>query len=47
MKGPLYIVHGLGDAITYLSGQKIVEAYLKSDHLFQKFYQQFFDQINK
>ncbi|CAB1053810.1 Mbov_0396 family ICE element transmembrane protein [Spiroplasma endosymbiont of Danaus chrysippus] len=25
MKGPLYIVHGLGDAITYLSGQKIVD----------------------
>ncbi|WP_308150277.1 Mbov_0396 family ICE element transmembrane protein [Spiroplasma sp. AdecLV25b] len=25
VRGPLYIVHGLGDAITYLSGQKVVD----------------------
>lgn len=25
VRGPLFIVNGLGDAITYLSGQKIID----------------------
>ncbi|WJG71391.1 hypothetical protein SIXOD_v1c28230 (plasmid) [Spiroplasma ixodetis Y32] len=25
VQGPLFIVNGLGDAITYLSGQKIID----------------------
>ncbi|WP_342276474.1 hypothetical protein [Spiroplasma endosymbiont of Nebria brevicollis] len=42
LKGPLYIVHGLGDAITYLSGQKIVDLIFGSNGHFLNMPPQFF-----
>jgi len=42
IKGPLYIVHGLGDAITYLSGQKIVDKIFGTNGHFLNIPPQFF-----
>lgn len=42
VRGPLYLVHGVGDAITYLSGQKIIDKIFGSNGHFFGIPPQFF-----